>query len=304
MLSGNGGQPCAAGRYQQTRRRRRIFTTCILLPWQRNALAGNPGRVLLPSLRRSERYKRPFQYYQPQFSSLYGWQTRGNSNYNGLQLTLRHAMAAGLQFDFNYTFSKAIDVGSNAERVNGFESGGIAYNSQVINAFSPNLWRAVSDFDTTHQLNANWIWDVPFGRQPPLGRGIKRRRQRCIWWLDVERPVPLDQRLPVLGSRRKRVGHRLRTRRNFFCTGSETEDRRLPRSGRRSERLPERDQSDLHLLSREMGLTPTSVQPTLARPGSATTSGDRDTLASTVDWPNPGMSAKTNCSSFRGKCLT
>ena len=63
-----------------------------------------------------------FQFYQPQFSSLYGWQSRGNSSYNGLQLTLRHAMSAGLQFDFNYTYSKSIDVGSNAERVNGFES--------------------------------------------------------------------------------------------------------------------------------------------------------------------------------------
>ena len=47
---------------------------------------------------------------------------RGNSNYNGLQISLRHAMAAGLQFDFNYVYSKSIDVGSNAERVNGFES--------------------------------------------------------------------------------------------------------------------------------------------------------------------------------------
>jgi hypothetical protein len=108
----------------------------------------------------------PFQYYQPQFSSLYGWQTRGNSNYNGLQISLRHAMAAGLLFDFNYVYSKSIDVGSNAERVNGFESssGSIAFNSQVINAFSPDLWRAVSDFDTTHQLNANWVWDLPYGR--------------------------------------------------------------------------------------------------------------------------------------------
>jgi Carboxypeptidase regulatory-like domain len=105
----------------------------------------------------------PFQYYQPQFSSLYGWQTRGNSSYNGLQLTLRHAMSSGLQFDFNYTYSKSIDVGSNAERINGFESGGIAYNNQVINAFQPNLWRAVSDFDATHQFNANFIWDLPFG---------------------------------------------------------------------------------------------------------------------------------------------
>jgi hypothetical protein len=113
----------------------------------------------------------PFQYYQPQFSSLYGWQTRGNSNYNGLQVSLRHAMAAGLQFDFNYVYSKSIDVGSNAERVNGFESAGLAFNSQVINAFSPDLWRAVSDFDTTHQLNANWLWDLPYGRGRHWGSG-------------------------------------------------------------------------------------------------------------------------------------
>jgi hypothetical protein len=111
------------------------------------------------------------QYYQPQFSSLYGWQTRGNSNYNGLQMSLRHAMATGLQFDFNYVYSKSIDVGSNAERVNGFESNGLAFNSQVINAFSPNLWRAISDFDTTHQLNANWVWDLPYGHGRQWGSG-------------------------------------------------------------------------------------------------------------------------------------
>jgi hypothetical protein len=115
----------------------------------------------------------PFQYYQPQFSSLYGWQTRGNSNYNGLQLSVRHSMAAGLQFDFNYVYSKSIDVGSNAERVNGFESAGLAFNSQVINAFSPDLWRAVSDFDATNQLNANWVWDLPYGRGRHWGTGSK-----------------------------------------------------------------------------------------------------------------------------------
>jgi hypothetical protein len=115
----------------------------------------------------------PFSFYQPQFSSLYGWQSRGNSNYNGLQISLRHAMVAGLQFDFNYVYSKSIDVGSNAERVNGFESNGLAYNSQVINAFSPDMWRAPSDFDTTHQLNANWVWDVPYGRSRHWGSGAR-----------------------------------------------------------------------------------------------------------------------------------
>ena len=106
----------------------------------------------------------PFFYYQPQFSSLYGWQTRGNSNYNGLQLSLRHALASGLQFDLNYVYSKSIDVGSNAERVSQYESNGLAFNSQVINAFSPDQWRAPSDYDTTHQLNANWVWDLPYGK--------------------------------------------------------------------------------------------------------------------------------------------
>ncbi|HVI07351.1 MAG TPA: carboxypeptidase-like regulatory domain-containing protein [Candidatus Binatia bacterium] len=123
-----------------------------------NTLATTGGSTFTGSL------GTPFYYYQPQFSSLYSWQTRGNSNYNGLQVSLRHAMAAGLVFDFNYVYSKSIDVGSNAERVNGFESNGLAFNSQVINAFSPDLWRAVSDFDTTHQLNANWVWDIPYGQ--------------------------------------------------------------------------------------------------------------------------------------------
>jgi len=118
----------------------------------------------------------PFQYYQDQFSSLYAWQSRGNSVYHGLQLTLRKTMSYGLQFDANYTFSKSIDVGSNAERTNSFENGtalntGLAYNSQAINTWSPDLWRAVSDFDTTHQFNANWIWEVPYGKGHHWGGG-------------------------------------------------------------------------------------------------------------------------------------
>ena len=107
----------------------------------------------------------PYRYYQDQFSSLYAWQTRSPSNYNALQVSLRHAMSNGLQFDLNYVYSKSIDESSNAERVNGFEAiGGVAFNNQAINAWSPDLWRAVSDFDTTHQLNFNFIWDLPYGK--------------------------------------------------------------------------------------------------------------------------------------------
>ncbi len=120
----------------------------------------------------------PFNFWNPQFSSLYAWRTQGTSSYNALQLTLSHAMARGLQFDFNYTFSKSIDVGSNAERISEFEGGG--FFSQVINSWSPGQLRAVSDFDTKHQINANWTYDLPFGHGRAWASGIGRAGEAIV----------------------------------------------------------------------------------------------------------------------------
>jgi len=39
-----------------------------------------------------------------------------------------------------------------------------APGTRLANAFDPNGRRAVSDFDTTHQIIANWIAELPFGR--------------------------------------------------------------------------------------------------------------------------------------------
>ena len=112
----------------------------------------------------------PFNVWDDQFSSLYAWRSTGNSAYNALQLTLRKALSGGLEFDFNYTFSKSIDIGSNAERINEFE--GFGFASQVINSWSPNQLRAVSDFDTKHQINSNWVYQLPLGRGHRFGSGM------------------------------------------------------------------------------------------------------------------------------------
>ncbi len=104
----------------------------------------------------------PQAFFNPQFTSLYAWKNAGDSSYNALQVTLTHKMARGLQADFNYTYSKSIDIGSNAERINQFDS--YYQADQVINSWSPNQLRAVSDFDTTHQFNSNWVYELPFGR--------------------------------------------------------------------------------------------------------------------------------------------
>ena len=79
-------------------------------------------------------------------------------------------MARGLQFDLNYTYSKSIDIMSDAERVT--EWGGLG--GQVINSWDPNARRAVSDFDLPHQINANWVIELPFGRGRALGHDTSK----------------------------------------------------------------------------------------------------------------------------------
>jgi hypothetical protein len=117
----------------------------------------------------------PYNFYMPQFASLWGWRTSGNSSYHALNLTFRRALSKGVQFDVNYTFSKSIDVGSNAERINVFDTNGTnngGFSSQVINSWQPNGLRAVSDFDMKHQLNSNWVIDLPVGRGKRFGGGM------------------------------------------------------------------------------------------------------------------------------------
>ena len=107
------------------------------------------------------------KYLNSQAISAYGWSSVANSNYNALQVSLRKQFSQGLQFDLNYAFSKSIDITSTASRVGfalvGYQNIGLL-GSRLENAFRPNALRAVSDFDTTHQFNANWIADLPFGR--------------------------------------------------------------------------------------------------------------------------------------------
>ncbi len=122
----------------------------------------------------------PLHYYTPvtgastffnkQFKSLYAWRSAGNANYHALQASLHKRMARSLQFDLNYTFSKSIDIMSDAERVT--EWGGLG--GQVINSWDPNSRRAVSDFDLTHQINGNWIYQMPFGRGQHFGHDVNR----------------------------------------------------------------------------------------------------------------------------------
>ena len=100
-----------------------------------------------------------------QATSMYGWSSIGSSHYNALQASLRKQFHGGLQFDLNYTYSKSIDITSSATRLGFSSSTNVgAPGSRLVNAWNPNGRRGVSDFDTTHQINGDWIAELPFGR--------------------------------------------------------------------------------------------------------------------------------------------
>ena len=111
-----------------------------------------------------------YSFYNKQFATLYMFKSMGTANYHGLQVSLRHKMSHGVQFEFNYTFSKSIDLASDAERVGTIGGNG----GQIINAWDPGQFRAVSDYDATHQFNANWLAELPFGRGRAFARNASK----------------------------------------------------------------------------------------------------------------------------------
>jgi hypothetical protein len=115
----------------------------------------------------------PYSFYQAQDASLFAWTTSGRSNYNALQVMLRHRATHGLTWDFNYAFSKSIDMASDATHVSLFQ-GSFFGTGEIWNPFSPGLFRAVSDYDMTHQFNTNWVYELPLGRHHKWGSNWNR----------------------------------------------------------------------------------------------------------------------------------
>lgn len=79
----------------------------------------------------------------------------GSSNYNGLQVGLRHSVG-GLQLSLAYTYSHSIDDSSDYS------------DSGFVNSYNLNSYRASSNFDQRHVFNIGYVYDLPFFKQPGL----------------------------------------------------------------------------------------------------------------------------------------
>ena len=86
----------------------------------------------------------------------------GSESYNSLFTTLRKRLSNNLQFDFDYTYSHAIDNNSTVPHANGnFEPG---VTTILCDATNPRVCRGNSEFDVTNQITGFFVYDLPFGR--------------------------------------------------------------------------------------------------------------------------------------------
>jgi hypothetical protein len=98
---------------------------------------------------------------------------KGSSNYHGMLVTLSKNPSHGLRFDVNYTWSHSIDNTSLVANSIA-SSSGVGFICDVVR---PRECRGNSDFDVRHLINANFDYDLPFGK----GRTYAATAPR---WLD------------------------------------------------------------------------------------------------------------------------
>jgi hypothetical protein len=129
------------------------------------------------------------RFFYPQYSSIYVQSSSVSSNYNALQLSLRQSLKYGFQYDVNYTYGKSMDYASEPERRG---SG----SNRIINTFDPHQNYAVSDFDVRHNITANYILALPFGRGALFASNINGFLDRIIGGWTVDGLVHYSTSLP------------------------------------------------------------------------------------------------------------
>ncbi|MBI3941044.1 MAG: TonB-dependent receptor [Acidobacteria bacterium] len=96
----------------------------------------------------------------PNFGDVRYQSTDANSAYNALQLGLSRRLSAGFQLDANYTFSRAIDDGT--------ENQSQAFAGTEISPQDPDNradFRGLSDIHVKHSFVLNTVYQLPWGRE-------------------------------------------------------------------------------------------------------------------------------------------
>ncbi len=154
-----------------------------------HALDRIPGAFNTPNGTCASKYG-CYTFFAPQGSSMPTWMNNGDANYDAMVVTIRRAFTNGLSFDMNYTWSHSIDNASAAEGAAG-QDGAV-----IQNIFAPGEFRGSSDFDIRQQVNANVVYELPFGKGKPFLKTIPGWLNQAIGGWQVSTIMRFSTGLP------------------------------------------------------------------------------------------------------------
>ncbi|MGH9197838.1 MAG: TonB-dependent receptor domain-containing protein, partial [Acidimicrobiia bacterium] len=120
-----------------------------------NPFFGNVSTGVLAGSRVSRaQLLRPY----PQFTDIIPLFSSGTSSlYHGLQTTGTKRMSRGMQFEWSYTWAKAIDEGMSHQ-----------------NSYDIRASRSLATYDIAHRFVASYLYELPFGHGRALGDNLPR----------------------------------------------------------------------------------------------------------------------------------
>lgn len=96
--------------------------------------------------------RQPFPYISPTFYD----QSIGKAYYDAFQLSLKKTASQGLTYLVSYTWSKAIDIGSD-----GFYG---VEGTNIQNPYNLRDSKSVAGYDIPHILTGSWVYQLPVGK--------------------------------------------------------------------------------------------------------------------------------------------
>jgi hypothetical protein len=101
---------------------------------------------------------RPFAKVSPALRTVGALSSTGYVEYNGLLIKFQRRSANHISFMNSYTFGRAIDLNSDNDGT-----------VTLTDIFHPEYNRGPADYDVTHTLSSNWIYEMPWAAQHPWG---------------------------------------------------------------------------------------------------------------------------------------
>ncbi len=101
----------------------------------------------------------------PNFANIRTQLWDGNSNYNSLRFSLARRFASSLAFQFSYSFSRAIDDGSNVGHSDSNEGNEANSSWQVIDPFDKGTMRGLSSNHIAQTFASSFTYELPFNAQ-------------------------------------------------------------------------------------------------------------------------------------------